>query len=232
MTSRFLLYTLLALCGASMFGCAPTEFTTVTILETPTAFVRLEIDRTINPDQGHAHPAVLTPEQMAAVLSGITIEEPWARLPIYDDTSQPRRHPAFTETEVVFFAPLLAMALSKGTPEEIITFYQSRTLSGSSREVTSGGLFVQGDELHIILANYRSPTHYSADIGMADTNDERLTPMRALAPQRGTLDFNPQSTKREASAEGLTRWFQQDRREVIVLYKLLLTRPLDRHPLP
>jgi hypothetical protein len=232
MTSRLLSYTLLALCGVSMFGCAPTEFATVTILETPTAFVRLEIDRTIKPDQGHAHPAVLTPAQMAAVLSGITIEEPWARLPIYDDTSQPRRHPAFTETEVAFFSPLLAMALSKGTPEEVITFYQSRAMSGSSREVTSGGLFVQGDELHIILANYRSPTHFSADIGMADTNDDRLTPMRALAPQRGTLNFSPQSARREASAEGLTRWFQQDRREVIVLYKLLSTRPQDRHPLP
>ncbi len=232
MTSRLLLYTILALCGASMFGCAPTEFPTVTILETPTAFVKLEIDRTINPDQGHTHPAVLTPEQMAAVLSGITIEEPWARLPIYDNTSQPRHHHAFTETEVVFFSPLLAMALSKGTPEEVITFYQSRALSGSSREVTSGGLFVQGDELHLILANYRSPTHYSADIGMVDTTDERMTPLRALAPQRGKLDFEPHSAKREASAGGLTSWFHQDRREVIVLYKLLTIRALDRSPLP
>jgi len=192
----------------------------------------LEIDRTVNPKQGHAHPVVLTPEQMAAVMSGITIEEPLTRLPIYDDTSQPRHHRAFTESEVTFFSPLLSMALSKGTPEEIVTFYQSRTFPGSSREVTSGGLFVQGDELHLILANYHSPTHYSADIGMADTTDERMTPLRALAPQRGKLDFDPHSAKREIPAGGLTSWFQQDRREVIVIYKLLSTRSLDQSPLP
>lgn len=232
MTNRLLSWTLLALCESAIFGCASTEFTTVTIFETPTAFVRLEIDRAISPKQGHTHPVVLTPEQMAAVLSGITVDEPFAKLPIYDDTSQPRHHPAFTETEVALFSPLLAMALSKGTSEEIVTFYQSRWLSGSSREVTSGGLFVQGDELHLILANYRSPTHYSADIGMADTTDERMTPLRALAPQRGLLGFDPDSAEREASAEGLTRWFQQDRREVIVMYKLLPTRALDRRPLP
>jgi len=224
MTNRLLSYTLLVLYGSSMLGCAPTEFTTVTIFDTPTVFVRLEIDREASPERGHSHPAIITPEQMASVLSGITLEEPIVRLPIYDDTSQPRRHHAFTEKEVDFFSPLLAIALSKGTPEEIITFYQSRTLSGTNREVTSGGVFVQGDELHLILANYRSPTHYSADIGMVDTTDERMTPMRALAPQRGKLDFDMYGARREVSREGLTRWYQKDRREVIVLYKLLPAR--------
>lgn len=227
MTGRHLSYISLALSGTLMFGCAPAQFTTMTIFDTPTAFVRLEAD---SADPRHAHPLSITSEQMAVVLSGITVEEPWAKLPIYDDTSQPHRHPAFTEKEITLFSPLLAVALSKATPEEVVTFYQSRYLSGTSREVTSGGLFVQGEELHIILANYRSPTHYSADIGVADTGDDRLTPMRSLAPQRGRLEFEPPSVKREETVSGFASMFRRDRRELIVLYKLLTPRPLRQPP--
>lgn len=224
MIGRLLSCTLLALSGPLISGCAPAQFTTITILETPAAFVRLETDRTADPERGHTHPMSMTPEQMAAVLSGIRVEEPWAKLPIYDDTSQPHRHPAFTEKEVMFFAPLLAVALGKATPEEVVTFYQSRYLSGTSREVTSGGLFVQGDKLHIILANYRSATHYGADVGVADTTDDRLTPMRSLAPQRGRLDFEPKSAKREPNVSAFSKLFQWDRRELVILFENLPRR--------
>lgn len=228
MTGRLLSCTLLVLIGPLLYGCAPTQFATITIFETPAAFVRLETDRTVDPERGHTHPAFLTPEQMAAVLSGIMIEEPLAKLPIYDDLSQPRRHPAFTEKEVSFFAPLLAAALSKTTPEEVVTFYGTRALSGTSRAVTSGGLFVQAQELHFILANYRSPTHYAGDIGVADTTDDRLTPMQSLAPQRGRLDFDPVTAKREPRISMFAKMFQWNRREVIVSYKLLPPRSLSQ----
>ena len=221
MTGRILSCLSLALSGTLMVGCAPAQFTTMTVFDTPAAFVRLEAD---SADPRHTHPLSMTAEQMAVVLNGIIVEEPWAKLPIYDDTSQPHRHPAFTEKEVTFFSPLLAVALSRATPEEVVTFYQSRYLSGTSREVTSGGLFVQGEELHIILANYRSPTHYSADMGVADTGDDRLTPMRSLAPQRGRLDFEPISATRAPDVSVFGKLFQWDRREVVILFKDLPRR--------
>ena len=226
MIGRLLSCTLLALSLPVLSGCAPVQFTTITIFDTPTAFVRLETNRTVGPGRGHSHPVSMTLEQMAAVLSGITMEEPLAKLPIYDDLSLPRHHPAFTDNEVSFFAPLLVAALSKTTPEEVVTFYETNALSGTNREVTSGGLFVQGQELHFILANYRSPTHYAADIGVADTTDDRLTPMQSLAPQRGRLDFDPASAKREPRISLFAKMFQLDRREVIVSYKLLPPQPL------
>ena len=227
MTTRLFSSLFLAMSGPLCFGCASAQFTTMTVFDSPAAFVRLEAD---SADPRYTHPLSMTAEQMAVVLNGIVVEEPWAKLPIYDDTSQPHRHPAFTEKEITLFSPLLAVALSKATPEEVVTFYQSRYLSGTSREVTSGGLFVQGEELHIILANYRSPTHYSADIGVADTGDDRLTPMRSLAPQRGRLEFEPPSVKREETVNGFASMFRRDRRELIVLYKLLTPRPLRQPP--
>lgn len=210
---------------ALLGGCGTSQFTTVTIFESPAAFVRLEADPTVEKDAGHTHPLTLTAQQMAAVLQGIMFEEPVATLPLYDETAQPRRHRALTEREVAFFAPLLALALARATPEEIVTFYESSGATGTSREVTSGGLFAQGDDLHVIVANYRSRTHYMADIGVADTTDDRLTPLRALAPQRGQLHFEPRSAEQPTQEAGLARWLQPDRREVIVRYPLLHNTP-------
>lgn len=217
------------LTAALLGGCGTSQFTTVTILETPTAYVRLEVDRMVQTGQEHSHPLILTASQLAAVLKGIQFEEPVAKLPLYDETAQPRRHQAFTEREVAFFAPLLALALATATPEEIVTFYESSVASGTSREVTSGGLFAHGEDLHVIVANYRSPTHYMADIGVADTTDDRLTPLRALAPQRGQLHFEPRSAERPVSEAGPAHWLHPDHREVIVRYKLLPPPPA---PLP
>ena len=205
-------------------ACASGQFTTATIYDTPTAFVRLELDRTVETGHAHSHPLSLTPAQIAAVLGGIIYEEPWAKLPFYDDTSLPHRHPALTEKEIAFFAPLLASALNKATPEEIVTFYESIDLSGTSREVTSGGIFIEGDTLHIVLGNYRSHTHDSADFGAADTIDDRLTPLRALAPQRGLLDFEPRTTLQPSSPGMLATLFRTPRRELIIRYKTVPPR--------
>ena len=226
-TNRLLSLFLLACVSAGLAtACAPGQFPTVTIYETPDKYVRLEFDRTVKKGEEHSHPISLTPEQIAAVLGGVRIIEPLAKLPVYDDTSVPRVHPAFSDREIAFFAPLLALALSKALPEEVVTFYQSRDTSAITREVTSGGVFVRGDELHLILANYRSHTHYLADLGVAETKDDRLTPMKSLTPQDGRVDFEPYSAKGVEQLGVLEKLLQWDNREVTVLYKQLAPRPL------
>lgn len=211
----------LALGVLALVGCAPTQFTTLTIYETPQSFVRLEVDRTLEHGAGHSHPSDIAPELMAAVLRGITIQEPLTRIPLYDDLAVPRSHAAFSDEAVEFWAPLLSLALRKATSQEIATFYQSLQVSGTRREVTSGGLYVDGDELHLVLSNLQAGTHYAADIGVADIADDRLTPMRSIAPQRGKLMFLPESARMDATADFLARVFHDDRRELVVLYKTL-----------
>jgi len=222
--------------GAALFiawaliSCTPNQFTTITLYDTPHAFVRLEADRTVEKGAGHHHPVTLTPEQVAAVLSGVMIVEPLAKMPIYDEMGGPRRHRAFDENLVAFFAPLLALGLAQATPEEVITFYLSKDLSGVTREVTSGGIFVQDeDRLHLILGNYRSRTNYMADFGAAPTTDDRLTPMLPLAPQRGRLDFEPPGAA-TVSSSGWSRFFERDRRELIVMFRQLTPLSLTQSP--
>ena len=227
--SRLICLAFLAFVGAGLIGaCSPRQFTTVTIYDTPAAYVRLEFDRMVKKGTEHSHPISLTPQQISAVLGGVRIHEPIALVQgdILQRDHIPRIHPAFSDKDITLFAPLFAQALSKATPEEVVTFYQTRDISAITREVTSGGLFVQGDELHLILANYRSHTRYMADFGAAETQDDRRTPMQSLAPQGGRLDFEPDSVKRERPVGVLGKIFQWNDRELAVLYKQLPPRPL------
>ena len=220
---------ILALVGTGLIGaCSPRQFTTVTIYDKPDAYVRLEFDRTVKKGTEHSHPVSLKPEQIAAVLAGVRIEEPLAlvRGDILQRDPVPPIHPTFADKDITFFAPLLALALGKAMPEEVVTFYQTRSMSANTREVTSGGLFIQGDELHLILANYRSQTRYMGDMGVVETQDDRFTPMQSLAPQGGRLNFEPHSAKREKPNGGLGKLLQQDQRELTVLYKQLPPHPL------
>ena len=227
--SRLIRLAFLALvCVGPIGACSPRQFTTVTIYDTPAAYVRLEFDRMVKKGEEHSHPISLTPEQIAAVLGGVRIDGPVAlvRGDILEQEPIPRVHPAFTSKDIALFAPLLALALTRARPEEVITFYHTRKVSAITREVTSGGMFVQGDELHLILANYRSHTRYMADFGAAETTDDRRTPMQSLAPQEGRVDFDPESAKRERPVGALGKVFQWNNRELAVLYKQLPPRPL------
>jgi hypothetical protein len=211
-------------------GCASGPIPTLTIYETPQSFVRLETDPSLEQETGHSHPAYIPTERMAAVLRGIVVQEPLTRLPLYDDLSIPHRHPAFSESAIEFLAPLLRLALSKATPDELVTFYQSQPLSGMKREVTSGGIFLDGEDLHIVLSNYRSQTLSSGDTSSADTMDDRLTPLRSLAPQKGALSFEPSEFQRPADPISLASLFHWDRRELIIHVNRLPLTPTAAKP--
>ena len=116
---------------------------------------------------------------------------------------------------------MLVLGLRQATSEEVVTFYQTRQDTAIIRKVTSGGIFVDSEELHIVLSNYRSQTHYMADPGVDDTTDDRLTPMRSIAPQETGLDFEPPSAIAPSHASLWSRLFSPERREVVVLYRQL-----------
>jgi len=214
----------------ALCACAPTEFSTLTLYESPHSFVRLEANHDLGKAERYSHPASVPVDRMTAVLRGIIVEAALTRMPVYDDLSVPRRHPAFTEEQVAFWAPLLSVALSKATAEEVVTFYQTRQISGVRREVTSGGLFIEGEELHFILTNVQAKTHTIADVGTPDTMDDRLTPLRPIAPQRGTVDFEPAQYGRPARSGGLIGGlFHWERRELIILVNRL---PVDQPATP
>lgn len=206
---------------ASLSACQNRQFPTVTIFESPASFVRLEVDPMVRTDRGHSHPVTVSAQQMGAVLAGLTIEEPARLLSFLDKNKEPQRHPAFNQAEIQFFAPLLAKGLGMATAEEVVTFYQTQQDTAIIRKVTSGGVFVDGEEMHVVLTNYRSPTHSASDPGVDDTMDDRLTPMRRMAPQEARLEFEPPDAIAPSEESLLSSLFRAERREVVVLYKRL-----------
>lgn len=212
-------------CGIVAFlglaACQNRAFQTVVIYDSPSRFVRLEVDPTADANRGHSHPSSLTSGEIAAILSGLMIEQPARLMDLLGKNQESSNHPAFTTAEVGFFAPLLAKGLGTATSEEIITFYESRQETAIVRKVTSGGIFIDGDELHLVLGNYRSPTHYASDPGTDDTFDDRLTPMRSIAPQETRLYFEPVRAVASPKQGALKNLLQTDRQEVVVLFKQL-----------
>jgi hypothetical protein len=202
----------------------------VTIHDDPARFVRLEVDHTVGGN--HSHPAKITTEEMTAVLAGMIIDEPRHFIPFRSKGEEPPRHPAFKAAEIDFFAPLLAKGLGTATPEEIVTFYQSSQQTTIVEKVTSGGMFINGDELHVILGNYRSPTRYAPDPGIGATADGRSTPLLSIAPQETKLDFEPRTAIVSSRKGFWSKLFRPERREIIVLFKMLTgtTSDMGRNP--
>jgi hypothetical protein len=174
-------------------ACTNSHLVTLTIVETPSRYVRLAVDRTVRLDSGFSHPASIPPDQMSAILSGLLVIEKGASLPWPLGDGRSTRPSAFDREDIRFWAPLLVQALEKATREEVVTFYQSDTVSATRRDVTSGGMFVKDGQLYFILSNYRSPSQFMADIGTADTMDDRRYPLKPMAPHRFTLQFEPES---------------------------------------
>lgn len=192
------------------------------IYEDPSQFVRLTVDYSVG--GGHSHPASITTEEMSAVLSGVMIEEPTSlipSLPLPGKNHEPPRHPAFSVAEVAFLAPLLVKGLESANPDEIVTFYRIIQQPGTIDHVTSGGLFIHGNELHFLLSNYRSPTRYPPDAETMRYVDGRLTPLQSIAPQETKLGFHPMSAVTPPQRSLLKNPFRPERREIVVLFKKL-----------
>lgn len=203
-------------------ACQNRPFLTGSIYEDQSLFVRLAIDQTVG--GGHSHPARMTTEEMTTVLSGIMVEEPSSLMPSVPfpgkDIELPL-HPAFRTEEIALLAPLLAKGLNTARPEEVVTFYWITQQPAPIEHVTSGGVFIDGDHLHFLLSNYRSPTRYPPDAETMRSLDGRSTPLQPLVPQDSLLTFNPITALVPPEQGFFKNPFRSKRQEIAVLFQTL-----------
>src|SRR5438094_1303385 len=100
------------------------------------------------------HPISIDPITLADVCRGVQIQE---RKSTFRTTSdmEPKAVRAFSDDEVEFLAPLLATALSKADPEEIVGFRLVQPAAAGTVG-TAGTLYVHGSYLYLSLTQYRS----------------------------------------------------------------------------
>jgi hypothetical protein len=151
-------YGLLLLLGGGIFpGCASPPFYSYLVYENPTSFVRLEVSSWVDtdlPQTWNAHPVTISRRQMHEALRGLRVRER-RPAPIIWLSGMAEMEPLFREEEIDLLLPRLLEGLELAVPQELVTFYVSHPVNATTREVTSGGLYVTEGQLHIIVSNYR-----------------------------------------------------------------------------
>ena len=169
-------------------GCAIPQVPSRVIYEDPVNFVRLEPDPYVLPEwppSARSHPAYLDANLLERILTGLQVQE--RRIVIQKKLlGLAPREPAFRDEELKLLVPQLAEALAQAKWNERVTFYLSRPETSIKREITSGGLYLQGSLLHFVLAN-RQIMYGIPAYGMI--YDKRY-PMRPTGPKGFHLYFD------------------------------------------
>ena len=171
---------------------------------------------------GHSHPATLSQEQVLAVLRGIGVRgrdtlTGFGLLSAKDST------PAFTLSEASLLAPYLRQALAKASPKDMVTFYAVTQDFNRGDLITSGGMFLRGRYLYVILANART-SPFSNQYENAHTVDTRDRPLIPIARYRFSTTFSPANAwipnSQVRGRDGYDRYLDESKMVVIDLDRL------------
>ncbi len=169
-------------------ACAIPQVPYRTTYEDPVNFVRIEPDPRVLPEwppSAHTHPVQLGEAQLRRVLGGLIVQE--HRIVIQKTLfGLAPREPAFRSEELDLLVPRINEALALAKWNERVAFYLSQPETSIKREITSGGIYLNGTHLHVILANRRIMYGIPA-YGMI--YDKRY-PMRPTGPKGFDLYFD------------------------------------------
>jgi hypothetical protein len=212
-------------------GCAIPHVPSRIVYEDPVNYVRLEEDKTVLPEwpQGHfSHPAVLEKEMLRTILSSLKVQ---------DHRIAPQRWlqgeaplvPVFTEEELALLSAQLVDGLAQAQYNERVTFYLSQPLTFMRRTITSGGIYVRGNELHLLLGNWRIIYGVPA-YGMIY---DRRYPMRPTAAKGFNLFFEPADAVIPQESSLMDALFANTKDELVIdLNKIESTVPAPRSRTP
>ena len=161
-------------------GCAEPALTNRVVQEEPSWFVRLDSYQSADRSPlRYEHPGTWTVEELSAILSRLLLED---RVGLMDSSRPPR--PVFSSEEITLLTPAIQDSFQRARPNEWVAFSLS-TPNGSGFAVASGGMFLAGARLHVVVANHRTP--------LAQDSEEfarvRANPFYSVRGSGGTLVF-------------------------------------------
>ena len=124
--------------------------------EEPDRFVRvqdLSAEIRTGAARSFAHPFVLSPEKWTSLLRQLSVQRQAQGLFGWDPPGPVI--PAFTAEEISYLSATLSQAFAQAQPHEWVVFGLGRPTSQGMTRITTGGWFLEGGELHFVLANYR-----------------------------------------------------------------------------
>jgi hypothetical protein len=93
--------------------------------------------------------------------------------------------------EIQTLAPQLSRALAQARPEELVTFYRRVSDATVGLAITSGGLFVRGDQLYFVLANDRTLPSEGMNQNMVYELDPVDSPLVPISRTGFRASFEP-----------------------------------------
>ena len=195
-------------------GCETPQFQTIRILDSPDQVVALQAMADPYGGKGYDHPVSLTKEEMIRILQGVRVER--GRL----STSG---HAAFSDTEIRLFAPHFVKAFEKATNEELVTFFETAKLDEENQITTSGGLYVAGGNLYVVLSNFSVKTRIWQDNDRYEA-PYRNRPLEQMDPQSGSLVYEPREFMVESPDGEIGSRFKGKPWQVAIRYKDFLQK--------
>lgn len=186
-------------CGTVSCGSGPS--TTRYLVNEPEKTVGMEVTyREGSPE--FSHPAAVNPELLDQALQHIEVQPSSLLERIAGGSSTTQE--AFSAEQRRVLATLFSKALNQATSLETVTFYWATPRGNGLWEVTSGGLYRQEDDLHMLLPNYRqtvpaqSPpqtarNHPLSQLGESLHSLRSIDPVRQLSHSLATELWSPQT---------------------------------------
>ncbi len=140
-------------------GCASPPMFSRTVFQDPILMVRL--DSPLFPGEArtepNSHPIEFTPQDLSLILQSIKIQKEVSLLNYYVFREDTKPESVFPSDIAELLAPQIQRALAKAHPEEMVVFLVSKSREDGIPLITSGGLFVRGTQLSVVLANVNKP---------------------------------------------------------------------------
>jgi hypothetical protein len=164
-------------------GCAGQTIASRAAIGEANWFVRLDTftEARAVADLRFNHPAEFSDAELTAILSRVQTQE---RVGLLEQKPFPQ--PLFSPNEIRQMMPSLLKTLRSAKPTEWAVFYSA--LPGAmGQEITSGGLFVQHNQLHVVVANH----HERIPSGSSSLTAIRANPLSPWGRKGVTLSFDP-----------------------------------------
>ena len=201
--------------GGSIFITRPVE-------DEPSLLVGLTTyhDKAKAAEVRHDHPVDWSEADLLAILKRLVIQEGSGLL----DSSSPRQA-VFSPEDLSTLIPALRKTFKLATPADWIVFaVWGSSGTAQALEVTSGGMYLQDQRLHILLANHRERVSSEREGIQAIHNN----PFRAMKDVKRRLMLYPASDVIESRSTWIAGGFDSPVSELILDYQALLaTKPPD-----